>query len=181
MDDIERCCYCLKKIKHIHDVTSLECSHTFHTACVLDSHDDKCAMCRVPSMMLAANDGIATRKKKAKVEATEKQIEDDGEVAHRLQAEELLARERGERRQPQPLIIDRGSDEWNGVKQTIVGFLVEMIGEGDNPLDGIDDVDGRKSALHHFFHNQGAFRNIGCQTLRDIAGDALEHEMFQVN
>lgn len=171
MDDGEKCSICRDPLD-IDDVVELECGHFFHHTCIFGGVSDRCALCRAPSDMLMRDETLKKRKVEAKKEAVEEQIKDDREVAIRLQAEEL-----GEEEDIEVQPIERDSEEWAAAVQTIVGWLAEMVGEEDHPLDGYEG-DDKANRLHNIFHGGGAFQRISCRDLCDIAADALAHEMF---
>jgi hypothetical protein len=168
-----KCVICRSKIID-GEVLTLECGHLFHTDCIMQGCDDKCPLCRQLSERLAQDEGLKCRKLERQNDAKQEQIIGDEQLAQRLQREEL-------RPEIQPVdSIVRGEEEWNGAVQTIVMWLAEMMCDEDNPLERYDSLDDRKRVLHGIFHEQGAFLTISCGDLCEIAGDALQHEMFRM-
>ena len=176
----ERCAICRSKIVD-NDRLVLECQHAFHEDCILGGYDDRCPVCRQPSETLEHNEDIKRHKAIQDEEVKKLQVENDEREARRLQ-DELNQQEDDDDDPPPPPVIDieRGSEEWNNIVQSVVMWLSEMLTNDNNPLERYEDQDSRKSALHRIFHGQGDFLNIRCDDLLEIAEDALNHEMFQV-
>jgi hypothetical protein len=120
-------------------------------------------------------------------EAVEKKIRienEDRTYAEELQKQiyeerEQMRRER-RRREVEAVAIPRGSEEWVAAVETIIATLSDTIGTDNYPLLEMEgkSVDKKKEAVHQLLHERSIFLNITCADLREIAGDALAHEMF---
>lgn len=178
---VEVCSICRHKMRsdeeELKRLKKLECDHIFHLHCIMKMHDYRCPMCMNVSSLLKGDGSVKKRKKAAVREAREKQIEEDEELARQLQEEEIDNVPPPPPQDPQDL--ERDSDEWNGAVQSIVLYLAEMMGHEDHHLNGLHDLEAKKNALHNVFHNHGSFLNVTCASLRDVAGAALDHEMFR--
>lgn len=177
------CSICQELPFELDAVTKLECKHLFHTACLDGLLDVRCPLCRGASAILASD---TTRMEKIMGEVVEKKMKtekEDRTYAEELQKQiyeerEQMRRER--RREVEAVAIPRGGEEWMAAVETIIATLSDTIGTDNYPLLEMEgkSMDKKKEAVHQLLHERSIFLNITCADLREIAGEALAHEMF---